>query len=419
MINRSLVPETSIPSVLPEFSFETHVLENGVLLYESILEEELIRVSFYFKCGSLYSTKKGVVSALAKLLLSGTSKLKAYAIQEELDFYGAYTDIEAGYQHISLTVFCVKHHLEKIMRFLTEVIQNLQISHDEFHIYRNKTLENLKVSEQKTSFIAGRLFMENMYGRTHPYGRSMYAEDYAALSVEEVQAYYEGAFIQSLDHVISNTPLPQSVHDLLSSFQSQTTKTEPKASSIKAGEKRINHSFKDAVQASLFLGMPCITRHDKDYPAWSLLVTLFGGYFGSRLMKNIREDKGYTYGIGAGTHHLPDSAYLSIRSDVKNEVLEGCIDEIYKEIGRLKEEAMSEQELNTVKNYMLGSLQRGFDGSLALGDRFKTLIDQKLELDYYYQYNQSILSLTTKDIQETANKYLDINTLHVVTVGTF
>jgi len=419
MINRTLVPDTIIPSALPKFSFNTTVLPNGVQLDEAKEHEELVRVAFYFKCGSLYSKKKGQVSALSKLLLSGTSKLKSYSIQEELDFYGAYTDIENGYEHVSVTLFCVNHHVEKIITFMIQVLRDVQIPQVEFDLFRNKSLENLKVSQQKTSYHARRLFMESLYGSEHPYGRSMSAEDYQNLTLTDVQNYYSDYFLGSLDHIISNTPLPKSAHALFNKFTHDTTIEPFNVSSIKEGEKIIQYPFKDAVQASLFLGMPCITRNDVDYPAWSLLITLFGGYFGSRLMKNIREDKGYTYGIGAGTHHLPDSAYLSIRSDVKNEASQDCINEIYKEIARLKEELITEEELNTVKNYMLGSVQRSFDGSLSLGDRFKTIIDHNLDLDYYHHYNQQILTLSKDDIQKTAIKYLDTNNLHVISVGTY
>lgn len=419
MINRALVPDTIIPSVLPKISFATHVLPNGVQLYESKVNEELVRISFYFKCGSLYSSKKGVVSALSKLLFSGTSTKNAYTIQEELDFYGAYADIDTGYEHVSLTLFCVNHLVDKTLRFLVDVLHDIQIPEEEFNLYKSKNIEKLKVNQQKTSFHARRLFMQSLYGSEHPYGRSMEAQDYENLNLSDVQSYYNESFVGSLDHIITNTPLPKELHAILGKFCRHTTKSVFHVSSIKESEKIIQHPFDDAVQASLFLGMPCLTRHDADYPAWSLLITLFGGYFGSRLMKNIREDKGYTYGIGAGTHHLPDRAYLSIRSDVKNEVKEECVEEIYKEIARLKEEMISEHELNTVKNYMLGAVQRSFDGSLSLCDRFKTLIDHNLDLDYYHSYTQSTLTLRAEDLQKTAINYLDTNKLHVISVGTF
>ncbi|MHB1277643.1 MAG: M16 family metallopeptidase [Bacteroidia bacterium] len=419
MIDRSQIPETRIPSKLPEINYTSKELDNGLVVYSALDAEELVRITLYHDCGSLYESKQGLASALAKLILSGSTKYSAYEIEETLDFYGAYTDIDCTYSHISVTVFCVKEYVNPILTFLEEVLSDIAIPEKEFRLYIDKSIENLKVNEQKTSFLARRLFNENMYGSRHPYGQSMNANDYAALTREDIQAYYENHFKIGLNQVQVNTPLNEDALLLLSRFPRGTTKSRADASLISEGGKHMEHHFQDAVQASLYLGMPCLTRQDPDYPAWSLLITMFGGYFGSRLMKNIREDKGYTYGISAGTHHLPDRSFLAIRSDVKNEAKQDCVDEIFKEIARLKTTAITDEELLTVKNYMLGSLQRSFDGSLALGDRYRIVLDHHLPLDYYQTYSQKILKLTKEDVYQIANKYLDTNKLHVVTVGHF
>lgn len=417
MIDRSQIPETRIPSKLPEISYSLRQLSNGLSVYSAQDEEELVRISFFFECGSLYENKSGLASALSKLILSGSKKHSAYEIEETLDFYGAYTDIDCTYSYISFTVFCVKANVNPILEFLGEVLMDVEIPEKEFRLYIDKSIENLKVNEQKTSFLARRLFHENMYGSAHPYGQSMKANDYSALTCEEIQAYYEEYFKLSLTQVQVNTLLNEQALLLLSRFPRGTTKFRAEASLLSEGGKHMEYHHPDAVQASLYLGMPCLTRQDPDYPAWSLMITLFGGYFGSRLMKNIREEKGYTYGISAGTHHLPDRSFLGIRSDVKNEAKQECVNEIFKEIERLKTTPIAEEELLTVKNYMLGSLQRSFDGSLAVGDRYRVLLDHKLPLDYYQSYSQKILHLNKEDIHTIANKYLDTNTLHVVIVG--
>lgn len=419
MINRALIPETRIPSKLPEIKYTKTTLNNGLVVYWASDEEELVRITLYFECGSLYENKQGLASALTKLLLSGSSKHTAYEIEETLDFYGAYTDIDCTYSYISVTVFCLKDYVDPILSFLGEVLLDVCIPEKEFRLYQDKSMENLKVNEQKTSFLARRLFNENMFGSAHPYGQHMSAENYISLTLDEIEAYYQSHFTQGLTQVQVNTPLNEASLLLLSKFPRGTTKSAARASSLKAGGKRVDQQHQDAVQASLYMGMPCLTRQDADYPAWSLMITLFGGYFGSRLMKNIREDKGYTYGISAGTHHLPDRSFLSIRSDVKNEAKLDCVSEIFNEIERLKTTNIGEEELLTVKNYMLGSLQRSFDGSLALGDRYRIILDHKLPLDYYDTYSQKILQLSREDVYTIANKYLDINKLHVIIVGHF
>lgn len=419
MIDRTLIPITQIPSSLPEFAFQTTTLSNGIRVHTAQKEEELHRISFYFECGTLYESQSGTVSSLAKLLLSGSKKHNSFTIQERLDYYGAYTDIDSTYKYINFTVFCLKEHVESILDFLSEVLLEVEIPENEFQLHVNKSLESLKVNEQKTSFLAQKLFRESLYGTESPYGKTLASQDYLDLNVDQIQSYYQTNFLNSLQEVQVNTPLSANSLSILERFPRGTTKTIRNTSIPEGGTKMIKHHFPDAVQASLYLGMPCLTRHDENYPDWSLLVTLFGGYFGSRLMKNIREDKGYTYGIGSGTHHLPDRAFLSIRSDVKNEAKEACIDEIFKEIDRLKTNYISEEELLTVKNYMLGSLQRSFDGSLALGDRYHTLLEHKLPINYYHTYNERILNLTIEDIYSIANKHLNANNLHVVVVGHF
>lgn len=419
MIDRSQIPVTRIPSKLPEINYSQQRLDNGLVVYCAQDEEELVRISLIFECGSLYENKQGLASALSKLILSGSRKYSAYEIEERLDFYGAYTDIDCTYSYISFTVFCVKAFVNPILEFLSEVLMDVEIPEKEFRLYLDKSIENLKVNEQKTSFIARRLFNENLFGPGHPYGQSMKAQDYSALSRDDIQAYYQDYFALGLQQVQVNTPLDEASLLLLSKFPRGTTKTKANASRIKEGEKHVEFHHADAVQASLYLGLPCLSRQDADYPAWSLMVTLFGGYFGSRLMKNIREDKGYTYGISAGTHHLPDRSFLGIRSDVKNEAKSECVNEIFKEIERLKTTPIAEEELLTVKNYMLGSLQRSFDGSLALGDRYRVVLDHNLPLDYYQTYSQKILHLNKEEIYRIANKYLDTNKIHVVIVGHF
>ncbi|MDX5321026.1 MAG: insulinase family protein [Bacteroidota bacterium] len=419
MINRSIAPATIIPSQLPEITIEQHVLKNGVRIYHSNEEEELVRLSLFFLCGSVYSQRKGITGALSKLLLSGTRKYSAFQIQEKLDYYGAYTDIETGYAHVVLNVFCIKHHLSSITQFITEILLDLEIPEEELELYKQKSIESLKVNEQKTSYIARRAFMKNYFGEDHAYGRSMDISDYDQLDRATIQSYHQTMLLSSLDYILINTPVSHKSLEPFEMFAPDTTKTPQYLSKEKGVHFSSNITHPDAVQASIFLGLSSPTRRDSDFAKWSFLITLFGGYFGSRLMKNIREDKGYTYGISSSIQHYPDCALMSIRSDVKDEVKEECVNEIILEMNRLKSEKVSDNEMLTVKNYILGSLQRSFDGSLALGDRYRTILDQKLPFDYYHHFIRSIYHMDKEDIYQTANKYFDINSLNKVIVGNF
>lgn len=418
-MNRALAPSIHTPLHLPSIGMKKALLKNGVPVYYIENEEELVKISLFFASGSLYEDQQGLAAALAQLLLSGTSRLNAFEIQEQLDLWGAYTEVENSYEHCTVNIFCLKPYAKAILPFLCEVLQDIRIPEKEFVLYQERSIENLKVNQQKTAFIAKRSLVKNLYGEAHPYGKSMGLIQYERLTLDRIETFYKEVFVSSLEYVVLSTPLDEKDIAVLSGFPRGTTKRPLVASSESVPETRTNIHKDDAVQASLALGMECIGRQSPEYPAWALLITLFGGYFGSRLMKNIREDKGYTYGIHSGVQHLPDRSYLSIRSDVKNDAKEACLEEIFKEIKRLKEEHIEEEELVVVKNYLLGSVQRSFDGSIALCDRFRTIYDNELPLDYYQSYIQAINQADSQLLYTLANKYLDTSDIYVVVAGNF
>lgn len=419
MIDRSIAPNTIIPSKLPFFSFKESVLGGTVSLVELQSEEDLVRITFDFESGIFNDTKKGVSGFLAKLLLSGTSRYSAFEIQETFDKYGAFLDIENNYQYITVTVFCLRKFTSPICSFLVEILRDVKIPEEEFALQQSRSIENLKISAQKTSFLARKRFKQSMFGSSHLYGQSLEESDLISICTADCQTFYQDKFIGSLKRVMSNTLLGEEekaiFQPLISSSKHPVTPPTPEI----AVAERINQPFEEAVQASLMLGLPSIQRQHPDFPAWSMLCTILGGYFGSRLMKNIREDKGYTYGISAGIQHLPMISYLLIRSDVKNESKEECIDEIIKEMQRLRTEEVSQDELLTVKNYLLGSLQRSFDGALSLCDRYRTILDHELPSTYYHTYVDSLVAIGPSDLLKVAVKYLDTSLLHVIVVGHF
>jgi zinc protease len=160
-----------------------------------------------------------------------------------------------------------------------------------------------------------------------------------------------------------------------------------------------------------------ITRSHPDYPGMAVLNTLLGGYFGSRLMSNIREDKGYTYGIGSAMVSLREAGYFFISTEVGADVTTAALDEIYKEVKRLQDEPAGEDELSTVRNYLSGTFLKSIDGPFALIDRFKTLTLSGLGYDYYDRYLQTVQSISPAQLQELALRYFNRNDFMELVVG--
>ena len=176
---------------------------------------------------------------------------------------------------------------------------------------------------------------------------------------------------------------------------------------IRASQKkyRITNDI-DSVQAAIRIGRPFPNRHHPDFSKVQVLNNLFGGFFGSRLMSNIREDKGYTYGIHSFLqNHIHDTAWL-ISTEAGRDVAEATITEIYKEMALLREEIIEAEELDLVRNYMIGSLLGDLDGPFQIIARWKNYILNNLEASYFYNSLETVRTVTAEELQELAKKYL-------------
>jgi zinc protease len=175
----------------------------------------------------------------------------------------------------------------------------------------------------------------------------------------------------------------------------------------------------EALQSAIRMGLPAITRAHADFPALQVLNTVLGGYFGSRLMANIREDKGYTYGIGSGISSLNKGGAWFIASEVGADVCKAAVIEIEKEINLLKTELIPDEELSLIRSYMLGSLLGSLENVMSHADKFKNIYFAGLGYDYYDRYTQVIKTVTAEELLQLANKYLEQDKFYKVIVGKY
>ncbi len=416
---RNQIPAIITPKNLPVPPVKSLPFGNQSEYHFLDKEESLLRLTLQFECGKVHESKLGLNEACVQLLLSGNDKLSAHAIQEKLDQFGAFIELEGGLRSSFIQVFCLKEYAEKVIGMLAEVLDSLSFVQDEIRIYKNRVQENLKVKEQKTSFLAKRAFKGHLFGKESVYGSSILSSDIELFNQSDLIEHFNTKFKKSLFRIFANTYIPEYQLEALKTFSRETIQPEYTWSGTPPAEHELKLNRPDAVQATLLSGFISEGRKDSSYPARSFLSTVLGGYFGSRLMKNIREDKGFTYGIHSAYTNYPDLALFQISSDVKNEVKDEALAEIQKEIQRLQTELIDQSELETVRNYMLGSLQRAFDGSLNLMDRYKTLLDLGLNQNYFQEYVNAILDLDAQQLKETASIEFASNRFYTVVAGNF
>jgi zinc protease len=171
------------------------------------------------------------------------------------------------------------------------------------------------------------------------------------------------------------------------------------------------------VQTSIRIGRHLFKRKDPDFYKFIVCNEVLGGYFGSRLMKNIREDKGYTYGISSNLAPLKNAGYWAISTDVKKEFAQATLDEIAKEIKLLQTKLVSVDELQTVQNFMAGEFAASLNTPFEIADRVRLMVLENLEPDFYARYISGVRAITPEQIMEMANKYLNFDDLTQVLVG--
>jgi predicted Zn-dependent peptidase len=172
----------------------------------------------------------------------------------------------------------------------------------------------------------------------------------------------------------------------------------------------------NGVQGAIRIARPFYNRHHPDFMKAMVLNTVFGGFFGSRLMSNIREDKGYTYGIHSYVqNHIHESAWM-ISTDAGKEVCEATIEEVYKEMKLLREELVDDEELLLVRNYLIGTILGDLDGPFQIIGRWKNLILNNLTEDYFYRSIETIKTISAEELRELAKKYLNPEQFYEIVV---
>jgi len=424
-INRKEAPEFKAIDHITLLQPQHTKLSNGCNVYcLNSGDAELVRIEWIFN-NLRFDTAKPLLNVATNSMLSeGTKRLNAAQIADTIDFYGAFLQVEYGYDSSEVTLFSLNKHLESTLPIIKDILTNSVFPKRELETYVRNQQQKLQVSLQKNDIVARRNFNKAIYGDTI-YGFAAKADDFKALNRDDLVTHFKQMYQPSnCTIIISGKIEKETLNLLISTFDKgwdNTTQaidiTQP---AIECATERFYFTEKpDALQSAIRMGMPIINRTHPDFPAVQVLNTVFGGYFGSRLMTNIREDKGYTYGIGSGMSSLKHAGALFIATEVGAEVCKAAVTEIEKEINRLKTELIPEEELILVKNYLLGSLLGSLENVFSHADKFKTLYFAGLGYEYYDRYTEVVKMITADELLRLANQYLDFNKFYKVIVGKY
>lgn len=420
----NLPPIHDIQQIQPALP-DTKVLTNGIVLHGfNGLKNDILKLDLVFNAGKWVEPHQMVAEFTARLFKSGTAQFDAHALSEKIEFLGSSIKAGVGYNTFTVSVSCMNKHLEATLNLLLLCLNEINFPENEITHEQQKAKSQLKLALEKNDYIADITFRKLLFGENHPYGYASSVEAIDAIARKSLLDYYDTYVIPSLctlyiagkyaHHeltVIENTigkwhktPLVDNSALHLPEFPEI-----PKNPVFIKKEK--------SVQSSIVIGNIGIDRMHEDYPAFILLNTIFGGYFGSRLMSNIREEKGLTYGIYSSLFILKHTAVFSIQTDTNVDTKDLCLSEIYKEMERLQTELIPEEEIRLARNYLLGKFLHRTDGPFNQMDVYKSYCIENVNISKFEEIVEGIRQQTAVSLQRVAQKYFLKEKMLEVVVG--
>lgn len=422
MLDRSLVPPTQKITAIPFPEPEVRQLSNGIPIHGfNIGSQEVVQIELIVKAGQKHDIKPLAVSAMANLVGEASIKYEPGKLIELIDYYGAFYESSCDGDKTYFALFTLAKHLDTVLPLFAEAILNPTFPDREKEIYLKNSQQNFLTRKEKTSYISRKNFNQLLFN-DHPYGRLVKEVDYDQVVREDLVNFHRNHFVAGNCELFvsgnySNT-IYNKLEQLFGSIPTAKVITQQFSTIITNTGGKHFFEKEDAIQSGIRIGKVLdVNFGSNDFFNLKILNTLFGGYFGSRLMSNIREDKGYTYGIGSGIAAFDDANYFFISTEVGKDVTKLAVQEIYNELETVTSKKATEKELETVKNYMLGSLLKESDGVFSIADRFKGVYFNGENFDFYTRYIAAINNATPEELLNTAQKYFNTTNMLEVIAG--
>lgn len=412
------VNEINIPQ--PEISH----LPNGIPLYVTRMgTQPIVKVEFIFFSGRAEEQKRLESRATLRMLREGTKKHSAADWAEEVEFLAGTASMPVLFDTNRIVVYALTKNMSPLLNLVADIIFEPLFPEKELNVWTQNNIQKLAIELTKNDVIAYRKITEVLFGEDTSYGYSSVAENFNALTTDDLKNYYRRNFTSDNMSIlvagdVTDGTLKQ-IETLFGSFFSKKI-ILPAVRLLRIdtmAPQKLHFKNSDSTQTSIRIGRRFAPRHDPDYFGFNILNVILGGYFGARLMLNIREKKGYTYNIYSALETYSHDGYFYIASDVGNAFVKKAIKEIYIELQKLIDTPVSDAELQMVRSYLLGNMLQLIDGPMNVSEVISGYVSEKLPFDTLELFVSYLKNITPHDIQRLAAKYLNPKDLTEITVG--
>lgn len=429
-LDRSVPPKTGKPKDINFPKFYETKSENGITIL--VIEDNrlpLITTRFVFKSGSYMDyfageNKSGLASMTSELLTKGTAGRNATKIAEEVDYLGATISSGCDYDATYISSYSLKKYFDNVFEIVSDIILNPTFQEEEINRLKEQRLNSLLSMIDEGDYLSDKVFKKTLY-ENNPYAFPVEGSNTSIQNItrEDIFSFYKKVFdpgnlIVAFVGDITPNEAMEKIDEKFSGLKSNSGfETKVMTPHFREKSKVYLIEKKGAVQSSIKVGHLGIKRDNPDFIPLNVMNTMLGGYFTSRINKNLREVNGYTYGARSAFHSNKYSGDFSVLTEVKNEITSNTIKEILNEINNIRNDFVSDDELQNVKNYISGSFPLQLETPNAIASKVINLKLYNLEKNYYNTYIRKVNELTKKEIKDKAIEYLHPDKLVISIAG--
>ena len=423
MIDRSKSPDLSTFVDL-KFDYPTYVtLNNGIKVYiVNSGDQDVCKLDMLYRGGLLEETMPLQSMALASMLVHGSNEYTSEQMSEWLDYNGAYMNAMSHDNFTQVSLNSLNSNLENVLPALRSVLLSPSIPEQEFDLLKMQIKSAYRNAKERVKYLSQMSCRGLYFGKKHPFAHMICDEDVERLTRDDVKAFHAEYYKPENCVMILSGKVGDKELSLLDKYYGIET-CHGAASQINAIERTPSDTYnvlvnkEDALQSSVYMIHGSIPRNHHDYIKLRILITALGGYFGSRLMQNIREEKGYTYGISSMLVGRRGDAKIVISSECDTKYTYPLISEVNNEIKKLQNELMPIEELDMVKNCMLSDLAKTLDSPLSMASVVSSNILYSTGVDYFNRQAEEINRVSPEELLAVANKYIDADKFYIAIAG--
>lgn len=418
-------PKLKLASELKVRPLINYIDEPGLQLY-CVTDSSLpiCKIEFFFPAGTIYERNNLESMFTATMLDEGTNTLNMDQISEYLESFGASLEKENAERYAILRLYCLSKHAKELVRFINELLLEVSFPEDRLDYKRKQYIESHRLNNNKVSVVAYRNFKNDFFGSESRLGYLVSEQDYENINKDSLIDFYNDRYKNSRLLIIASGDINTTLVEELSKFRLNSIQDDKINSDESIDIKIVSNGLhrqvemkNKVVQSAIVSGLPWVSRHHEDFIVASVLNIILGGYFGSRLMHVIREQKGYTYGIHSVIKTIGSIAYLTIQTEVGKNYTEDTIQEIKDQIDLLSKGPVTEDELQRAKNYMAGLYLSQTDTAFKTSRLYNVMIIDKLIHQTIEDQYIKLLKVSINDVQMVASKYLSSELLTTISAG--